>query len=72
MIKKEKWNEIIEVIGEGFTDKDACLYVGISRDSFYRKINEDSDFSDMVKRAQVKFKKIHQDIILESGKRTFQ
>ena len=72
MIKEKTWNEILDVISGGMTDKDACLYSGISRQSFYKKIREESDFSDMVKKAQVEFKKKHLEIIADAGERSWQ
>jgi len=72
MIKSEKWDIIIEVISGGLTDKDACHFAGVSRESFYRKIRENSDFSDKVKKAQIEFKKYHIDIITEASKKNWQ
>lgn len=72
MIKSEKWELVIESISSGLTDKDACLYAGISRQSFYSKVRNDSDFSDMVKKAQIEFKKHHLDVISDASKKNWQ
>jgi hypothetical protein len=34
------------------TVQEACLYAGISKDAFYRKVKEDEGFSDEMERAQ--------------------
>jgi len=72
MIKESTWQMLLYAISDGLTDKDACLLTGISRESFYKKKREDSDFSDMVKKAQVEFKKKHLDIISNAGKNSWQ
>ena len=35
------------------TVEEACLYADISKDTFYRKLNEDEEFSDEIGRARM-------------------
>jgi len=41
-----------EALKIGLSDKSACAYAGISRETFYKKIRENDDFSDKMQRAR--------------------
>jgi len=43
-------NEICKYLRQGNNTKDSCVLAGISRDTYYRWIEEKSDFSDAIKK----------------------
>lgn len=59
MVTEGEWELLLSLISAGLTDKDACSASGISRETFYKRVREESDFSDTVKKASVKFKLEH-------------
>ena len=44
--------KLIDGFKNDFTDSEACSYAGISRDTFYRHLKEDKDFSDKIEQAK--------------------
>ncbi len=44
--------KLIEAFKLDVTVEEACLYADISKDAFYRKLNEDEGFSDEIGRAR--------------------
>jgi len=44
--------KLIEAFKLDVTVEEACLYADISKDTFYRKLNEDEGFSDEIGRAR--------------------
>ena len=57
--RQELVTEICGYISGGSTNEDACALAGISEQTFYRWINEKSDFSELVKKALLAFKQTH-------------
>lgn len=48
----EKVADLLNLLSLGYSNHMACEKAGIAQDTFYRWINEKSEFSDMVKRAR--------------------
>lgn len=72
MISDETWSFVLECIANGLSNIDACNAAGISKTAFYDKRNADSDFSDALKKAEVKFKLSNLRNIIKAGKRHWQ
>lgn len=72
MITKEEWDLLIALISSGLTNIDACQASGISTTAFYDKVKSDSDFSDSVKKASVKFKLKHLKNISDAASKNWQ
>ena len=70
MITEEQWKEVIASISLGLTNKDACVVAGIAEQSLYNKINsdrkEDLEFLGLLKKAKVKFKLKHLQVVSKS------
>jgi len=49
--------EVVSKLTEAFkldvTVEEACLYAGISKDTYYRKLKEDEEFSDEMERSRM-------------------
>lgn len=45
--------KLIEAFKLDVSVEEACLYAGISKDAYYRKLNEDEEFSDEIDRARM-------------------
>ncbi len=45
--------KLLEVIKLDVTVEEACLYAGISKDTYYRKLKEDEGFSDEIARSRM-------------------
>lgn len=45
--------KLIEAFKLDVNVEEACLYAGISKDSYYRKLKEDEEFSDEIGRARM-------------------
>lgn len=52
-IPPSEWDRLLDALKLGHLDKDACILAGVSRETFYKKIKEDSDFSDKVNKARL-------------------
>ena len=44
--------KLIEAFKLDVTVEEACLYANISKDAYYRKLNEDEEFSDEIARSR--------------------
>jgi len=44
--------KLIEAFKNDFTIEEACSYAGISKDSYYRWLNQDQEFSDEMSRSK--------------------
>ena len=68
MISEETWDEVLGAIGDGMSNKDAIIYAGVSESQFYQRVKDNTDFSESVKKAQVKFKHHHVRNITNAAK----
>jgi hypothetical protein len=46
-------SKLTEAFKLDVTVEEACLYAGISKDTYYRKLKEDEEFSDEMERSQM-------------------
>lgn len=53
------WEEVLQHVKDGMSNKDAAELAGISEVTLYAKCKEDSKFSKSLKAAQIEFKKTH-------------
>lgn len=72
MISEETWQLLVDCIQSGLTNKDSCRAVGVSEETFYKKMREDSEFSELVKKAGVKFKLKHISNISKASNTNWQ
>ena len=50
---EEVVRKLIEAAKLDVSVEEACLYAGISKDTYYRKLKEDDEFSDEMERARM-------------------
>jgi len=50
--KEEVVTKLVEAFKNDFTDTEACIYAGISRNTFYRWLNEKPEFNDKIQSAK--------------------
>jgi hypothetical protein len=65
-------NRICEAISNGNTHKTACALAGISHTTFYRWIDENSEFSDSVKEAEATSEAFHVEQIRKASSSSWQ
>jgi len=51
-ITPDQWQDIITYISKGYSSNMACECACVSKETFYKRMREDSDFSDQVKKAR--------------------
>lgn len=77
-ILKKQWNKLLEGIKKGLTNKDACIYSGISESTLYAKLQNakdednpvhkrDLDFLKLFEKATIEFKLTHHENIAKAG-----
>lgn len=61
----ETVKKLIAGFNNGFNDTEACSYSGISRETFYKWIKNDREFSDIITNAKAYPNKKAKEVILE-------
>lgn len=62
IFKESYCEEVIELMGKGFSDVAICAYWGISRDTYYRWIKEKPEFKEAVEIGQPKYQDLMEQI----------
>ena len=63
---------LVKCISKGMSDKAACFAACIRRETFYRWLNEDSNFNNTIQRARAAFVQYHVDIIHKAAKKDWK
>ena len=63
---------ILGAIGEGLTQRDASILVGISEDTLSLWKRQDSDFSEQIRQKEIEYKHGHVQIINKEAKRNWK
>ena len=74
MVPKEQWDRFLENIKLGLTNKDALKGANIGEATFYKRMKKENEveFRESVKRAQVDFKLKHLKNISKAGDTQWQ
>lgn len=59
-------NKILECLKSGLTAKDACYFVGISEETYYKWKREKPEFSESIERELLEFKQVCLKSIMDS------